>query len=197
MAEFSLQKRHDLSLLKTSIHSSSVSTLWTVRHPLGHARFSQPPGNKLSNSRQGSNCEVCQQTIVDKMWRHFLAQCGKCWTRTLTRIRRFPVVWTIVCPVSSLIKPVGSSWYAIRCIWNQFINPNWPEVLVNQIVYKKTWTTQKEITNRHDICQKSVNALKWPNLQQKSVINATLMHQNNMYGINIRMDANCVNLRKS
>ena len=31
--------------------------------------------------------------------------------------------------------------------------------------------------------QKSVNALKWPNLQQKSVIKTALMHQNNFISV--------------
>ena len=44
------------------------------------------------NSMQGSNCEVCQQTIVDKMRRHYPAQCGKCWARTLARNSKYPVV---------------------------------------------------------------------------------------------------------
>ena len=49
-------------------------------------------GHPVGNSRQGSNCEVCQQTIVDKMRRHYPAQCGKCWTRSLARNSKYPVV---------------------------------------------------------------------------------------------------------
>ena len=49
-------------------------------------------GNPVGNSRQGSNCEVCQQTIVDKKWRSFPAQCEKCVPRTHARNNRYPVV---------------------------------------------------------------------------------------------------------
>ena len=49
-------------------------------------------GFPVGNTRLGSNCEMCQQTIVDKGWRHFPAQCGKCWIRTLSRNDRYSVV---------------------------------------------------------------------------------------------------------
>ena len=49
-------------------------------------------GFPVGNTRLGSNCEMCQQTIVDKGWRHFPAQCGKCWIRTLNRNDRYSVV---------------------------------------------------------------------------------------------------------
>ena len=49
-------------------------------------------GYPVGNSRQGSNCEVCQQTIVDKEWRRFPAQCEKCLPRMYARNNRYPVV---------------------------------------------------------------------------------------------------------
>ena len=49
-------------------------------------------GYPVGNSRQGSNCDVCQQTIVDKKWRRFPAQCEKCLPRTYVRNNRYPVV---------------------------------------------------------------------------------------------------------
>jgi len=49
-------------------------------------------GYPVGNSRQGSNCEVCQQTIVDKKWRRFPAQCEKCLPSMYVRHNRYPVV---------------------------------------------------------------------------------------------------------
>ena len=49
-------------------------------------------GYPVGNSRQGSNCEVCQQTIVDKEWRRFPAQCEKCLPEMYARNNRYPVV---------------------------------------------------------------------------------------------------------
>ena len=49
-------------------------------------------GFPVGNTRLGSNCEMCQQTINDKGWRHFPAQCGKCWIRTLSRNDKYSVV---------------------------------------------------------------------------------------------------------
>ena len=48
-------------------------------------------GFPVGNTRLGSNCEMCQQTVVDKGWRHFPTQCGKCWIRTLSRNDRYSV----------------------------------------------------------------------------------------------------------
>ena len=72
------------------------------------------------NSRQGSSCEVWKQTIVDKRCRHFPAQCGKFWSKTLTLNGSFCVVKTIVHLLSSVLllnrKPVGYAmiWYDIQ-----------------------------------------------------------------------------------
>ena len=49
-------------------------------------------GCPVGNSRQGSNCEVCQQIIVDKKWRRFPAHCEKCLPRSIARNNRYPVV---------------------------------------------------------------------------------------------------------
>ena len=49
-------------------------------------------GHPVENSRQGSKCELCQQIIDKKMWRHYPAQCGKCWPRSLALNSRFRVV---------------------------------------------------------------------------------------------------------
>ena len=49
-------------------------------------------GYPVGNSRQGSNCEVCQQTIVDKEWRRFPAQCVKCLPEMYARNNKYPVV---------------------------------------------------------------------------------------------------------
>ena len=49
-------------------------------------------GHPVGISRQGSSCEVCQQTIIDKMYRHYPAQCGKCWPRSLSTNSRLRVV---------------------------------------------------------------------------------------------------------
>ena len=49
-------------------------------------------GHPVGISRQGSSCEVCQQTIIDKEYRHFPAQCQNCWPRTLATKSRFRFV---------------------------------------------------------------------------------------------------------
>ena len=38
-------------------------------------------GRPVGYPRRGSSCEVCQQTIVDKYWRHYPAQCKNCWPK--------------------------------------------------------------------------------------------------------------------
>ena len=50
-------------------------------------------GHPVGISRQGSKCEVCQQTIADKKRRHYPAQCGKCWSMSVTRNSRYPYLW--------------------------------------------------------------------------------------------------------
>ena len=61
-----------------------------------HSDFSEEDtvirGHPVGNSRQGSKCELCQQIIAQKMWRHYPAQCGKCWTMSLALNSRFRVV---------------------------------------------------------------------------------------------------------
>ena len=49
-------------------------------------------GHPVGNSRQGSQCELCQQIIEKKIWRHYPAQCKNCWTRSLALNSRFRVV---------------------------------------------------------------------------------------------------------
>ena len=49
-------------------------------------------GHPVRNSKQGSRCEVCQQIIAEKMWRHYPAQCGSCWARSLALKSTFRVV---------------------------------------------------------------------------------------------------------
>ena len=39
-------------------------------------------GRPVGHPRTGSSCEVCQQTIVDKYWRHYPAQCKNCWPKS-------------------------------------------------------------------------------------------------------------------
>ena len=46
-------------------------------------------GYPVGNSRQGSSCEVCQQTIVDKKWRRFPDQCEKFLSRRFARFNRY------------------------------------------------------------------------------------------------------------
>ena len=49
-------------------------------------------GYPVGSPRQGSNCKVCQQTIVDKKWRRFPAQCEKCLPEMYARNNKYPVV---------------------------------------------------------------------------------------------------------
>ena len=41
-------------------------------------------GRPVGYPRRGSSCEVCQQTIVDKYWRHYPAQCKNCWPKNFS-----------------------------------------------------------------------------------------------------------------
>ena len=62
-------------------------------------------GHPVGNPRTGSNCEVCQQIIVQKYWRHYPAQCEKCWVKSLC----YNSPPTQLTKLSSVSKSVGSS----------------------------------------------------------------------------------------